>query len=155
MPAFDESHYIASRETQPALIACEAVLADGLKEFLSELLMVNGGVMISYICNNQHAHLDDIIGSSMELRIKPGRLHYGSHAQVEFDWGQSPSVSLAMELRDPRLTAFFRVIFGNDHIAIDLNGIHMTEIVDGEENLLRCFSSAVADARIESRSALG
>ena len=54
-----------------------------------------------------------------------------------------------MELRDPRLTAFFRVIFGNDHIAIDLNGIHLTETVDGEENLLRRFSSAVADARIE------
>jgi hypothetical protein len=149
MPALDDRNFIARRDTNPELIACEAVLADGLKEFLSELLMVNGGVMVSFICNNQHAHLDDIIDSSMELRIKPGRLHYGSHAQVDFDWGQSPSVSLAMELRDPRLTAFFRVIFGGDHIAIDLNGIHLTEVVDGEENLLRCFSSAVADARIE------
>ncbi len=149
MSALDDRHFIARRDTNPELIACEAVLADGLKEFLSELLMVNGGVMVSYICNNQHAHLDDIIDSSMELRIKPGRLHYGSQAQVDFDWGEAPSVSLDMELRDARLTAFFKVVFGSDHVGIDLNGIHFDEVVSGPENIVRCFSAAVADARID------
>ncbi len=33
-------------------------------------------------------------------------------------------MSIAMELRDDRLTAFFNVIFGGDHVAIDLNAIH-------------------------------
>jgi hypothetical protein len=136
-------------KNHPQMVACEAVLADGLKEFLSELLMVNGGVMVSFICNNQHAHLDDIIGSSTERRIKPGRLHYGSHAQVEFDWGEAPSVSLAMELRDDRLTAFFRVIFGSDHVGIDLNGIHFADAIGDGNELLHRFSAAVADARLD------
>jgi hypothetical protein len=148
MPAPDHRYRIAPQATGPELLACEVLLADGLKEFLSELVMVNGGVMVSYICNNQHAHLDDIIGSSTEHRIKPGRLSYGSQAQVDFDWGEAPSVSLAMEFRDERLTAFFRVIFGGDHVAIDLNGIHFSEDIGDAHDNLKLFAAAVADARI-------
>jgi len=153
MPALDDRHYVARRDRHPELATCEAVLAGNLKEFLSELLMIDGSVMVSYICNNQHAHLDDIIGSSMELKFRPGRLHYGSQARVDFDWGQTPSVSLAMELRDPRLTAFFHVVFGKDHIGIDLNGIHFNEAVDGADAILTRFSAAVADARIDGAAA--
>ena len=102
------------------------MLAEGLRGFLNELVMVNGAVMLSYICNNQHAELDDLIASSMERRLKPGRLSYANHAEIEFDWGAAPSVALAMELRDDRLTAFFRVVFGGDHVGIDLRGVHFT-----------------------------
>jgi hypothetical protein len=134
--------------SRAALLACEAMLADGLKDFLSELAMVNGGVMVSFICNHHHANLDDIIGSSTEHRIKPGRLIYGSDAQVDFDWGEAPSVSIAMELRDDRLTAFFNVIFGGDHVAIDLNAIHFSQGAGSARDNLRLFAAAVADARV-------
>jgi len=149
MPPPDSRHYIGKRDSSPAeLLAYETVLAEGLKGFLAELVMVNAGVIVSYICNNQHAHLDDIIGSSTENRIKPGRLHYTNHAQIDFDWGEAPSVALAMELRDARLTASFRVVFGGDHIGVDIRGIHFADrIGDADDNLKR-FSDAVADARL-------
>ncbi len=147
MHAPHENAYIQQRMSRAELLACEAMLADGLKEFLAELSMVNGGVMVSYICNHHHANLDDIIGSSTEHRIKPGRLIYGSEAQVDFDWGEAPSVSIAMELRDDRLTAFFNVIFGGDHVAIDLNAIHFSQGAGSARDNLRLFAAAVADAR--------
>ncbi len=148
MPAPDSRHYLAKRDAQTELLACEVLLANGLKDFLSELVMINGGVMVSYVCNNQHAHLGDIIGSSMEHRIKPGRLHYSNRAEMDFDWGEAPSVALGMELRDERLTAFFDVVFGRDYVGIDLNGIHFTDLRgDADENLRR-FAAAVADARL-------
>jgi len=148
LPLID-SRYLAKRgENARELLACEVVLAEGLKGFLSELMMVNGGVMVSYINNNQHAHLDDIIGSSMEHRIKPGRLCYSNQAEVDFDWGEAPSVALGMELRDDRLTAFFRVVFGGDHVGVDIQGIHFVDHVgDAGENLRR-LAAAVADARL-------
>ena len=100
----DNTHYIAKQDSnQPEILSYESVLAEGLRGFLSELVMVNGAVMVSYICNNQHANLDDIIVSSSECAIKPGRLYYGNHAHIEFDWGEAPSVAIAMELRDDRL----------------------------------------------------
>ena len=148
MPAPDNRYYLAKRDAQPELLACEVLLANGLKDFLSELVMVNGGVMVSYVCNNQHAHLGDIIGSSTEHRIKPGRLHYSNRAEMDFDWGEAPSVALGMELRDERLTAFFDVVFGRDYVGVDLSGIHFADRRgDADENVRR-FAAAVADARL-------
>ncbi len=149
MPGLDSRHVVTKRDANRAeLLPFEAVLAEGLRGFLAELIMINGGLMVSYICNNQHANLDDLIGSSMECRIKPGRLLYGNDAQVDFDWGEAPSVQLAMELRDAHLTAFFRVIFGGDHIGIDIRGIHFTDLSGTAEDNLRRFATAVADARL-------
>jgi hypothetical protein len=148
MHADEQSEYLPRQTSRTELLACEALLADGLKEFLSELAMVNGGVMVSFICNHHHANLDDIIGSSTEHRIKPGRLFYASEAEVDFDWGEAPSVSIAMELRDERLTAFFNVIFGGDHVAIDLNAVHFSGGPGSTRDNLRRFAAAVADARV-------
>ena len=143
----EQNAYLPQQMSRGELLACEAMLADGLKDFLSDLAMVNGGVMVSYICNHHHANLDDIIGSSTEHRIKPGRLVYASAAEVEFDWGEVPSVSIAMELRDERLTAFFNVIFGGDHVAIDLNAVHFSDGSGSPREKLRSFAAAVADAQ--------
>lgn len=137
----------AAGPDRPALRAYEAVLAEGLKGFLNELAMINGAVMVSYICNNQHAHLEDIIASSMEHRIKPGRLIYANHAEIDFDWGEAPSVALAMELRDDAVTAFFHVVFGGDHVGIEIGGLHFEAEGNGEDKLRR-FTRAVADARL-------
>lgn len=153
LPGADNLHFIAKHDAnRPELLAYETVLAEGLRGFLGELVMINGGVMVSYICNNQHANLDDLIGSSMECKIKPGRLHYGNQAEVDFDWGEAPSVALAMELRDERLTAFFRVILGGDHIGIDIRGINFADGSAGAEENLRRFAAAVADARLPAAS---
>ena len=148
MHAPERNAYLPQAMSRSEKLACEAVLADGLKDFLAELVMVNGGIMVSYICNHHHANLDDIIGSSTERRIKPGRLIYASEAEVDFDWGEAPSVSIAMELRDQRLTAFFNVILGGDHVAIDLNAVHFSDGLRGPHDNLRRFAAAVADARI-------
>jgi hypothetical protein len=140
--------FLAKQEANPTeLRAYEGVLAEGLRGFLNELVMINGAVMLSYICNNQHAALDDLIASSMERKLKPGRLSYANHAEIEFDWGAAPSVALAMELHDERMTAFFRVVFGGDHVAIDLRGVHFTLPPATREESLRLFASVVTDAR--------
>jgi hypothetical protein len=156
MQPSDSLHFIGKHDTNlPEILAYESVLADGLRGFLSELMMVNGGVMVSYICNNQHAHLEDSIGSSMECRIKPGRLYYSNDAEVDFDWGEAPSVALGMELRDERLTAFFRVIFGGDHIGNDIRGIQFVDRVGYREENHRRFVPAVADARLPGAAEAG
>jgi hypothetical protein len=143
------ANYLAPRDAYDSQIqACEAVLARGLKEFLAELVTVDGKVMVSLVCSEQHANLDDLIGSSMEHTVRPGTLCYSNRAEVDFDWGKSPSVALGMELRDAHLTAFFEVILAGDHIGIDINGIHFVDPMgDAAENLRR-FSAAVAAARL-------
>jgi hypothetical protein len=145
----DSRNYIAKRDGHPAeILGYERLLAEGLRPFLHELVMVEGGVMVSYVCGGQHANLGDIIVSSSECAVKPGRLHYGNHAQLDFDWGEEPAVTLAMELRDERLTAFFHIIFGQDHVGVDILGIQFAETLADPEQRLRLFAAALADARL-------
>jgi hypothetical protein len=142
-------NYLAKRDGEDGqMLACEAVLASGLKDFLAELVTVDGKVMVSLICNEQHANVDDLIASSMEHTVRPGRLSYSNHAVVDFDWGMMPSVALGMEFRDTGLTAFFEVVLAGDHVGIDINGIHFADYVGDPADNLRRFAAAVASAKV-------
>jgi hypothetical protein len=141
-------NYVARRGPHDSAIsACEAVLATGLKDFLAELVTVDGTIMVSFICKQQHANLDDIIVSSMEHTVRAGRLFYGNHAEVDFDWGKAPRVALGMELRDEQLTAFFEVVLSGDHVGIAINGIQFVDRVGDATDNVRRFAAAVAGAR--------
>ena len=145
--AFD-GNFIAKRASNSEeILVYEKLLAEGLRDFLQELALVDGGLILSCVCRGQHANLDDIIGSSTEFTVKPGRLVYGNDAEVDFDWGTAPSVSLSIELRDDNLTTFFRVVFGGDFVGVDIRGIHFTEPgVDGDAKLRR-FAESIAGIR--------
>ncbi len=143
---------------QPAdhrhLLPYESLLAEGLRGFLSELTMINGAVLISYICNEQHSILSDLLQSSAEREIKPDILHYANEAAIEFDWGEAPSVALSMEFQAADLTVFFRVVMAGDHVGIDIRGIHFNDDLGRCEDNLRRFAAAIRDARLDS-AALG
>lgn len=150
----DSKHYITKQRSNAAqILGYERILAEGLKSFLYELCMVNGGVMVGYVCNGQHANLGDVIGSSTECAVKPGRLHYGNDARLDFDWGEAPAVTIAMELRDDRLTAFFRIVLDRDHVGVDIRGIQFSESVEDVEESLHRFAAVVADAQLPLRAA--
>ena len=148
--AFDGNFIAKQPSNTDEILVYERLLAEGLRDFLQELTMVDGGLILSCVCRGQHANLNDIIGSSTEFTVKPGRLTYGNDAEVEFDWGAAPSVSLAIELRDDRLTAFFRVVFGGDFIGVDIRGIHFADEDVGAEAKLRRFADSVADIRLRA-----
>jgi hypothetical protein len=143
------ANYLARGEADEAQMqAFEVMLASGLKEFIAELVTIDGAVLVTCICNDQHANLDDIIGSSLEQTVRPHRLCYGNRAKVDFDWGRPASVALGMELRDDRLTAFFQVVLAGDHVGIDIEGVHFTDRVGEPAENLRRFAAAVADAQL-------
>lgn len=129
-------------------LAYERILADGLRTFLQEMVMVDGGVMVGYVCNGQHANLGDIIGSSSETVMKPGRLRYCNDARLDFDWGETPAVTIAMELADERLTASFRIVFGGDHVGVDVRGVQFADAISDPDEALARFAAVVEDARL-------
>lgn len=136
------------RKNEKEMLSYEQILAEGLKPFVHELIMINGGVMIAYICSGQHANLADIIKSSTELVLKPGRVRYGNAATVDFDWGEAPSVTIAMEFLSPTLNASFAIILRRRTVGIDVRGIVFRDAVSDPDEQLKRFAEAVVDARI-------
>jgi len=126
----------------------EKLLGEGIRAFISELYMVDGGVLLGYICGRQHENLEDLIRSSTELVIKPGRLRYGNDAFLEFDWGRDPLITIAMEFLGGPVTAHFRIVFARDTVGIDILGIGFDEGVGTVEENLDRLRTALADAQL-------
>jgi hypothetical protein len=80
-------------------------------------------VLLGYICGRQHENLGDLIRSSTELVIKPGRLRYGDDAFLEFDWGRDPQITIAMEFLGGPVSAHFRIHFARDTVGIEILGL--------------------------------
>jgi hypothetical protein len=141
----DSKHHLLMRQssTEGQFVRSDKLLADALRGFLTELTMTDGEVMMSCVMARKHANLADLIHSSFERMIKPGHLRYANSAAVDFDWGKTPSLAIAMELSHPSLTTYFRVVFEHAHIGVDVLGILFQEPVGDEEENLRRLQEAV------------
>jgi len=106
---------------------CERILAHGIKGVIAELCLTNAAVMISYICTRQHDNIGDIVASSAELYMKPGTLRYADHADLDFEWGHTPLVTIEMTLTHPTLTTFFRIVFDDRFVGVDIHSTLFNE----------------------------
>jgi hypothetical protein len=126
----------------------EKRLGEGIRSFISELYLVDGGVLIGYICGRQHENLGDLIRSSTELVIKPDRLRYGNEAFLEFDWGSDPQVTIAMEFLGGPVSAQFRITFARHTIGVEILGLCFEAGIGPPEENLKRLSDALEDAQL-------
>jgi hypothetical protein len=146
----DNNFFIFKRANdETRLRPYEKLLGEGIRSFISELYMVDGGVLLGYICGRQHENLGDLIRSSTELVIKPGRLRYGNDAYLEFDWGRDPQITIAMEFLSGPVTAHFRITFARDTVGIDILGLCFEGGIREPEQNLRLLADALDDAQLQ------
>jgi hypothetical protein len=139
-----------SKDTETNLAAYEQLLAAALKPLVAELVLVNAGILVSYICNRQDAAIADLVDSSSELTLRPGSLRYGRHADVEFEWGEWPIVTLGLEFVGSCVEAHFRLVFGRRSVGIEILGLIFGRCLDDEAANLSRFAAALEDARIQA-----
>ena len=144
----DDRFLVKNSLTAREFAVYERLLAHGIKRFISELCLTNAGTMITYICANQHDNIEDIIASSAELYLKPGSLRYAQHAQIDFEWGHAPLVTIDMKLCHPALTTFFRIVFDDRFVGVDIRGALFRDEVGSTLHNMRCFARTLAEALV-------
>jgi hypothetical protein len=124
------------------------ILAEGVKEVVAELLLVDVIDFITYIHSEQFANIQDIVNSSIELFFKPGTLSYGWGAEVELDWGKMPAVILDMEFRHQSVWVIFKLtlLAGRTNVAIQHISFAKASVCAEQDT--RMLIEAVADARL-------
>jgi len=132
--------------TESEFAVYERLLAHAIKRFISELCLTNAGTMIAYICADQHDNIDDIVASSAELFLRPGALHYAQHSEIDFEWGHAPLVTIEMKLCHPVMTTFFRIVFDDRFVGIDIFGALFREEIGSAMENARRFVRSLADA---------
>jgi len=147
---FPDNHSFIFRRPsdESALRPYEKRLGEGIRSFISELYLIEGGVLLGYICARQHENLGDLIRSSAELLIKPDRLRYGNDAYLDFDWGRDPQITIAMEFLGGPVSADFRITFARHTVGIEILGLCYEGGVGPPEENLRRLGEALDDAQL-------
>ena len=125
----------------------ERVLADAIVEVATELRLSDPTEFIMLVRGEQEANISDLVNSSSELFFKKGALRYGLAADCVVGWGSTPSVSLDMEFRHDRVTAFFRLTLGGQRASVEVLEVLVDDEINYGETAER-LRAAVASARL-------
>jgi hypothetical protein len=150
-PASDRSIW-RSPQTVETLFAYERLLGEALRPVMAELTLVDAGLLVTCICQRQEAAIAELVDSSCELAVKPGALRYDGHADVTFEWGEWPRITLGLGFLCDGLEAHFRLVFGRRTLGIEVVGLIFGEpLADHDENLRR-FAAALGDSRLPAET---
>ena len=128
-----------------AYAAAEQIFAEALRDFIGELCLLDGGVLIGWIRGERHGNIADVVASSAELYFKESVLTYADAADVCLDWGRSMQVVLDLEFSAEPMTVFFKLVL--DEV---FAGVAIQRIVAEETGALSLegFADALSQARV-------
>jgi len=106
---------------QPHSSTREVIVADAIKEVVSELRMVEVGDYIAYIRLERYANVADLVDSAAELFFVPGTLRLGHGGEAHISWEETPRIVLDLELRPDGVTVYFALTLTAEHAAVDVN----------------------------------
>ena len=106
---------------QPHSSAREVLVANAIKEVVSELRMVDVGDYIAYIRLERLASIADLVDSAAELYFMPGTLRLGHGGEARVSWTQAPRIVLDLELRPDGVTVYFALTMSARHAAVEVN----------------------------------
>lgn len=106
---------------QPHSSTREIIVANAIKEVVSELRLVEAGDYIAYIRLERFASVADLVDSAAELYFEPGTLRLGHGGEAHVTWDHAPRIVLDLELRPIGVTVYFALTMTAKHASVEVN----------------------------------
>lgn len=106
---------------QPHSSTREVIVADAIREVVSDLRLVDVGDYIAYIRLERFASISDLVDSAAELYFMPGTLRLGHGGEAHVSWDAAPRIVLDLELRPEGVTVYFTLTMTSKHATVDVN----------------------------------
>lgn len=133
---------------QPHSLAREIIVANSIKEVVSELRMVEPADYIAYIHLERFGNIADIVDSAAELFFIPGTLRLGHSGEAHASWSLPPRVKLDLELKPAGATVYFTLTMSDENAAVDVNYVSFDNPSEDPEENSAFLESTLAAARI-------
>ena len=104
----------------------ERLITRGIRDFLTELQMINPEYFIAFITVGMHASLEDLVNSCAELYFEPGFIRLGQGSSVAVSWTTPPGVTLDIELESRDMRAYLQVELVGNRSTVKLNYIQFS-----------------------------
>lgn len=135
-------------DRQPHSLSREMVVAEAIKEVVSELRMVDLADYVAFIRLEQFANVADIVDSAAELYFVPGTLTLGHGGEVHVGWSGSPKVVLDLELKPSGARIYFTLSLTDAHASVDVNYVSFDRAAPDPDANTAMLEAVLADARI-------
>lgn len=106
---------------QPYSSIREVIVADAIREVVSDLRLVDVGDYIAFIRLERLANIADLVDSSAELHFMPGTLRLGHGGEAHVGWDRLPRIVLDLELRPQGVTVYFTLTMTAEHASVEVN----------------------------------
>lgn len=103
------------------LRAREKALANAMREFASELRLIDAIELVAIIRAEQFAHIESLVNSASELCFKHGAVSFGSCADLHLDWGTAPTIWLDMEFANWDIRVYFSLVLESCQAGVEIN----------------------------------
>ena len=138
---------------QPHSSTREIIVANAIKEVVSELRLVEVGDYIAYIRLERFASLADLVDSASELFFHPGTLKLGHGAEAHVAWTGSPRIVLDLELRPGGVTVYFALTMTAQHASVEVNYVSFDQPSANPVENNAFLEAALETARIRKTQA--
>lgn len=136
---------------QPHTEAREIVLADAIRDVVSELRLIDVADYIAFIRMERFSTIADLVDSAAELYFMPGTLRLGHGGEAHSAWELPPRIALDLELHPSGAKVFFTLTLAAETATIDLNYVSFEDPSDDADlNTMRLKASLDA-ARLRAR----
>jgi hypothetical protein len=133
----------------------EIVVANAIKEVVTELRMVDVCDYIAFIRMGHLANVSDLVDSAAERFFMPGTLRLGHGGDVQLDWGGEPRITLDLELKPRGATVYFTLTLAAEAAAVDVNYVAFEEPRQLPDENTAFLEVAIEEARIRKSDVVG
>ncbi|MER2537544.1 MAG: hypothetical protein ABTQ31_20530 [Rhizobiaceae bacterium] len=106
---------------QPHSAAREIIVAESIRELVSELRLVDLVDYVAFIRMEHFSTLADIVDSAAELYFLPGTIRLGHGGEAHVSWEESPRIVLDMEMRPSGATVYFSLTLEAQTASVEVN----------------------------------
>jgi hypothetical protein len=118
---------------QPHTEAREIILADAIREVVSELRMIDVADYIAFIRMERFSSIADLVDSAAELYFMPGTLRLGHGGEAHSAWELPPRIALDLQLHPRGAKIYFTLTLAAETATVELNYISFEDPSDDAE----------------------
>lgn len=106
---------------QPHSSTREIIVANAIREVVSDLRLVDVGDYVAYIRLERFASIADLVETAAELYFHPGTLRLGHGGEARMSWEEPPRIVLDLELRPAGVTVYFALTLAARHACVEVH----------------------------------
>lgn len=126
----------------------EIIVANAIREVVSELRLVDVADYIAFIRLEHFACISDIVDSAAELFFMPRTVRLGNGGEAHVAWAEVPRIVLDLELRPRGATVYFALTMGAADASVEVNYVAFDKPDADPDKNTQFLQAALEDARI-------